>query len=472
MGKSPSVTELLSCQTSQPMRALTTVVTVVGLALLSSSIAWAQFTTVLNLPPDALPFPIDSDTQVNLLDGGEIPHSSRSGETDGSSSNIEVNVLGGTVGSQVQLYGGTTFNVSGGLVGSQLQVFSGATVNVTGGRILGSLTANDGSNINLSGGIIDPRFSARFGSSVFVSGGTIGSEFRIENGSQVSLSDGELESASIQFGGIMNMTGGPAQLSVQGNLTLSGGTVRRNFDTSAGAEVRILGGEYRLGGVPIAELQNTGDLFTPLVPPGAVLSGTLADGTPFAFSSRNGDDIAAGTLVLENVTLPAIGPATILASTDPVPRGIRQGQQLVIDAGGASPHSFHAGWGSSVVVQSGGVLEEGFEGLHSTVDIVGGTTKNRMTVYEQSTINIGEGSNVGEILADGQSTIEVNGGVTSFIDVVGGSVINMHNGIVTQGMNIHSGAVANLFGGTVGPLFRPMAGSTLNVHGGTIGNSV
>jgi hypothetical protein len=461
----------LSSEARQAMLFLTRIAAIIGAVVFASNMALAQFTTILNLPSDVLPFPIGSNTQVNLYDGGLIPLSSQSGASNGTSSNIEINVFGGTVENQMRLFSGTTFNVSGGIVGSELQAFSGSIVNISGGRILQTLTANSGSTINVSGGIVDPRFKAGNGSSVFVTGGSIGSEFRIENGSQVSQSNGEIASASIQPGGTMSMTGGSARLVVQGNLTLSGGAVRRNFETYAGGQARILGGEYRLNGVPIAELQNIGDTFGPDVPDGAVLSGTLADGTPFAFSSWNDDEIADGTLILENVALPAIGPAIILASTDPVPRGIRQGQQLVIDTGSTSPALFNAGWGSSVVVQAGGVLAGGFEGVHANLDIEGGTAGS-VIVYSQSTITIADGSNVSTILADGGSTIEIDGGATDFVDVVGGSVMNMHAGAITSGFNVHNNATTNIYGGTVGPILRPLSGSTLNVHGGKLGSGI
>ena len=86
--------------------------------------------------------------------------------------------------------------------------------------------------------------------------------------------------------------------------------------------------------IVINPLANDGDVVALDIPVDSVLSGTLEDGTPVAFSSQDIDLFASGTLTLEAAGLPAIGPLNITASTDPVPAGVRQGQTLQVDVGG------------------------------------------------------------------------------------------------------------------------------------------
>src|SRR5690606_2751713 len=94
-----------------------------------------QFTTVIDVPPQPNKgdfFSIGSDMQLNLGDGGAIGSNFRAGVSDGSSTNIEVNVTGGTIGQNFRAYAGTTVNMSGGEVDDDFLV-EGAVLNLTGG---------------------------------------------------------------------------------------------------------------------------------------------------------------------------------------------------------------------------------------------------------------------------------------------------------------------------------------------------
>jgi len=56
----------------------------------------AQFTTVIDVPPDLPPSQIASDTQPNLEDGGTIANGFSAGNSSGTSTNVEINITGGT----------------------------------------------------------------------------------------------------------------------------------------------------------------------------------------------------------------------------------------------------------------------------------------------------------------------------------------------------------------------------------------
>ena len=75
-----------------------------------------------------------------------------------------------------------------------------------------------------------------------------------------------------------------------------------------------------------------------------MLSGTLADGTPFAFSSNEGDTIAAGSITLQAADV-ANGPAIINVPAVAAPSGVHYGQTLNLSDGGTLNDDFNAGWG-------------------------------------------------------------------------------------------------------------------------------
>lgn len=116
----------------------------------------AQFGTIINVPPDVPPKSIDSNTQLNVLEGGDLPSTFQMpfqiGLEDGSSTNVELSVSGGTVGDAVQANSGSELNISGGAIGSHLEVHSGASANIAGGTVGHAFRAMEGSNLTLSGG--------------------------------------------------------------------------------------------------------------------------------------------------------------------------------------------------------------------------------------------------------------------------------------------------------------------------------
>ena len=93
-----------------------------------STCAHAQFDTVINLPENlGSPNPsgfsgysignnsgISSNTQLNVSDGGSIGFQFGAGARDVPSTNVEVNISGGTILTGFEANSGSTVNISGG----------------------------------------------------------------------------------------------------------------------------------------------------------------------------------------------------------------------------------------------------------------------------------------------------------------------------------------------------------------------
>src|SRR4051812_10294377 len=85
-------------------------------AVFVTSAARADFATIINLPPNTAPTVIGSNTQVNVLPGGALGNYVDAGLSNGGSTNIEVNIAGGSVGAYFDAYYGTTVNFSAGTI--------------------------------------------------------------------------------------------------------------------------------------------------------------------------------------------------------------------------------------------------------------------------------------------------------------------------------------------------------------------
>jgi hypothetical protein len=88
-----------------------------AVAVLSCSLARAQFATVINVPPSPnIPTQstLGSSTQLNLYPGGFIGDDFSIGSADGSVTDVEVNLLGGTTGGTFQVLKGALLNITNG----------------------------------------------------------------------------------------------------------------------------------------------------------------------------------------------------------------------------------------------------------------------------------------------------------------------------------------------------------------------
>ena len=135
--------------------------------------ARGEFATVINVPPDAAPAAVGSDTQLNLGEGGVLPANFEAGAADGSSVNVEVNISGGLVDHHFFAYAGSVINVSGGLIKTRFWPHAGSIANITGGTFEKDFTLGGGSTTTLFGGVLPNELHALFRSEVHVYGGLI-----------------------------------------------------------------------------------------------------------------------------------------------------------------------------------------------------------------------------------------------------------------------------------------------------------
>ena len=243
-----------------------------------------QFTTILNIPPApdvGDNQSISSNTQLNLSDGGSIGHLFEAGLSDGTSTNLEVNISGGNVDTGFDAFGGSVVNISGGIIENLDAI--GSTVNMSGGFV-GGFRSLGNSSFNISGGWVEP-FTVFTSESIDISGGTIRQFTQRSFAGTVNISGGYLGPWTT-FLGDVNFSGGTLDLTTTvgetGKIDISGGTIVNGFKARDGAEVSIRGTKFLLDGIDITNslIENIPfaiiDRFVPL-------TGILADGSSFDF---------------------------------------------------------------------------------------------------------------------------------------------------------------------------------------------
>lgn len=260
----------------------------------SSAIA---FDTVINVPPDVVPngTTLANNTQLNVLTGGTTGMFLDMGYYAGGlddffpAVNIEINILGGTLGDVADFYGDVTVNMEAG----QMEGFfanNGVTINMSGGTF-GTVCGISGEGVpsvfNLSGGTLGGFFDVNAGATLNVSGGTLG-----------------------------------IKLEVFGDTP--------EFDPFGQADhpgtLNFIGSDFAIDGVPIAGLV-PGVPFTVTERGGETLTGTLTDGGSFEFylnatGSTSLEDVlytnAILTVTLAEPSTPPEPPRLEIVSTDPI----------------------------------------------------------------------------------------------------------------------------------------------------------
>ncbi len=428
-----------------------------GIALGLTSIASGQsspddFTTVINVPSQTAPRSIGSSTQLNLSDGGVILADFRAGETDGSSTDVEV-------------------NISGGLVGDNF-IATGSVVNVSGGR-LADFFANRSSTYNISGGTLGGDFSAvSDGGVVNISGGDVDTNFRVNSGGIVNFDGGRLDGGNsdvrTRSGGVFNIRGGTIGNRFRGEdgsrVTISGGTVGADF--SVRGETIIRGGEYHLNGVAFSG--NRLDLIEE-----GLLTGTLEDGTPFVFSPQANDRLERVMLVSVPLPNKEAFSEVVDGASGMAPSGLRDGESLTLRDGGALGRNF-ALVGASLNIE-GGSIGRGFEAVGSTVTMTGGhigaprVFSGTFSAFEGSNVSIEGGTINGVVNAFYGSQISIEGGATASLRSHSGSRVAMVSGEIQGRMEVNAGSSVIIEGGRVGGAFVADAGSTAALLGGVFG---
>lgn len=241
-------------------------------SLATFPIAHAQFTTVINVPPDAAPASIGSDTQLNFAAGGDdLPANFQAG-TSGDANNIEVNINSGTVGDMFNAGptdgsgGDVTVNIHGGTLGT-VTSYAGAEVLVSGGS-LGVVTAFGGDIASTAGSTATFQFfgASNRGTADFNGGTAIGGsgfsggflsvfgsthvpELNINGGVLMGIDyfgDGSSRATlNINGGQVVGNLNGDAQSSLDFNMTGGEITGDIRLDSAFSSTVRITGGSLQ-----------------------------------------------------------------------------------------------------------------------------------------------------------------------------------------------------------------------------------
>lgn len=446
---------------------------------------------------------IGSNTTLNVSDGGIVGNYFDAGALNRSSTNIEVNITGGTVGQYFEPYSGSTINISGGNIGWYMQAYNGSVINLTGGYVgsyfyvyygselnidggstgkviqyggeitltsgtLGAYSDIWGGVLNIDGGVTGYSTSVGSGGVINITAGELGWRTRALNDGTINLYNGRIDNEFSAYNdSIVNIFGGivgPDFYASGGSeINLSGGVFEGRFESRLGSAVKITGNDFRVDGAPLAGLSTPGASLQYNIPAGAVLSGTFANGTPFVFSALDSDSIADGSLTLQTVALPT-GPSVINAPAESIPQGVRAGQMLNVDAGGVVPANFPAGWGSAVNV-NGGEVRVNFQAAGAVVNVSAGSVGNAFDMFHGSTLNVSGGT----LGTDGRllgAAIQMTGGVVgASLKASQNSTLQFSGGAIGDRLKLDASSHATLVGGDFRLDGVPIAG--LNQPGDT-----
>lgn len=409
---------------------------VFGLALcLCASVAIspanAQFTTIINVPSDTAPSEIGSNTQLNLSTGGSLATWFTAGASDGTSTNIEVNISGGNTDRYFNAYNGSIINLTAGSIGHSSSAHEGSTFNILGGYVGRFFRADAGSHVNIHAGVIEMDFMALPHSIVNIDGSVFERDLEASANSTVTIRGGDLPVLRAQ----------------------------------ADSRINLHGGEFFLDGVVIPGLANIGDTAEIDVPAGSRLTMTLADGSVRTFGQVHGDAISPNTIKLIRSNLPS-SPHTLNVPTDPAPQGLRPGQTLNLSDGGR--------------------LKAKFTAINATMNINGGYVDSNLIADAGSIININGGLVAGNFNALSGSTVNISSGrVTSYFRAESGSTVNLIGGLIdgwarayansdfkimsgrANELEAHSDSHVEMTGGLVEDLIA-YSGSRVELRGGQI----
>lgn len=387
-------------------------------ATLAADHAAGQFATVLNLPPNTIAdgTTIGSDTQVNLLNGGQLGSNIRFGHPDATSTNVELNVNGGTA-TDITLNPGATANLSAGLIDTL--TFNGDALNISGGEVNTLKIGTGAGTINLTGGLItDLNFqdTTSFNQTINISGGELRSNADIgfDGSTRISID------STVNISGGRVKTSTPARLLRAKNIYVTGGDVN--------ASLLVFGGK---GEVRDTDIDGR-------------VSATLAGSTLDVHnSSSKGISVYYGARV------------TLFGGTHTDSANITQGGAIHIDGAEVNVSRFYAeresiitGSPTTLTISSGTLtatsitISEYLSRDDDAVQITGGTVKARE-------VNIGNGS------------FRMTGGVLQKFS------INSPIGIVARQVSILGGEIGD------NATFRKAGGinSSIELLGGRIGNN-
>lgn len=455
--------------------------------------AEASLPAAIMVPGDPVPYGAAPGQTVILDSGGSLgpnfiaAHDSvveiRGGEVGENfeADRSQVTVSGGTVGDRWDVFKGATVTVTDGILGQEFEVFEGGilniqggmvgasgdarggTVNISGGDLGSGFEALENSTVNIGGGEIASGFKARTGATVHVTGGNIAQNFEVYTGAIVNVSGGSLSELDIKSGGTALVTGGnidDLNTTSAAEVDITGGSFGDGFGISGSSISELHGLDFKVDGLPIVGLDSPGNEASFSMASNTLFTGILADGTPFAFRSTEGDSISNLKLVrAPDLTSPT--PVVDL-SGDSTLGGVLSGQTLNLFAGGALPSNFNAGEGSTLNNQ-GGTIGNNFEAYAAIVNIAAGVVGDDCDVFSGSEFNISGGSIGSNLDAYSGATINLSGGQISRIDALNGSEINVSGGHLGR-LSASGGSHVVWEGGTMGSIGAASM-SAIGIHG-------
>jgi PEP-CTERM motif len=510
------------------------VLLVSGLYLCASALIAhaAPFNTVINVPPEPDPGFIDSDTQLNLSDGGVLGDNFEAGGPDEPSTNVEVNIIGGHVGRTFAAYSGSTVNIIGGNIGQSFWAFSGSTVNIQGGVFADeyltghSIRAESGSVLNISGGALGRNLIVKSGGELNISGGeffldgvpiqgmdTIGATINInipdDSRLTATLSDGSTHTFSSLLNyriadgtlslvrtplptlttSVIDVPTNPAPQGLRNGQTLnlnSGGRLGHNF-TAFKSTVNVTGGF--IGDGFIAETGSTlnieggdwGGVLTTYSGSSVNIKGTefYLNGAPLSGIDNQGDsagiNIPLGsrlTAVLADGSVRSFGFERDDVIADGTLNLIRTSPlPLSSEVFNLPLDAAPAGLrhGQTLNVGPGGIVRDYFTAVGATVNIEGGTVGNKFLAEKGTVVNISSGKFTSLITHD--STLNITGGEVG--DQGRGlsaysSTVNISGGFIHNNSGASGNSIVNVSGGTVGSGFMTRNSTTMYISGGEV----
>ncbi|MCA9188793.1 MAG: hypothetical protein KDA99_24375 [Planctomycetales bacterium] len=362
---------------------------------------------------------------------------------------------------------GQTINVDeGGHLPDGFRAGYGSVVNILPGGSVGSDFLAIGAEVELTGGN-DFYFTADWGTRVAVHDGAKNISILASPGSVVSMDGGHASFLRVDSSGSADLTGGRVgyvQFGMGSSVRVSGGAVNMGPGLRAmsfiGGELTIQGGDFNVDGKILDELASIGSIVDFQLDVGSLLTGTLTDGTPFSLNLARG---GPSRLILETTQIPAIGPPIITASTDAVPLGIRNGQTLVVDSGSVVATNFRAGRGSHVRIEAGGFIDEDFEAIGASVDMMGGRLAEVQLIAGASMSM--SGGVVDSLWVDTASHFTMHGGRARAPLGNTRRRMEMDGGVLTLYATLTSGSDVKIRGGRLAGFVYTDSGASLALEG-------
>jgi hypothetical protein len=465
-------------------RLLLGVLIVLVWVLTVANFARAGFTTIINSPPTEFYHygTIESNTQVNLYYGGVLPGGYNIGPAWYPGDNIEVNLLGGTVGEEGDYWGGliteswwarttnVTFNLIEGTVWGGVQASDGALVTLRNANVNGDLGVRDSSLLEMTGGEITGGLRVGGGSMARMSGGTANADTRglyqgtaVYEGSVFLLSGGTIGGYFSVDDSYARVTGGRIEgevpINANGLLEVAGGTFG-HVTTSRGGSLSLSGGEFQLDGVPVEGINTFSQSFE--FPADSVLTGVLADGTPVTLSNiqYRHDYFDDGKITLQSALVPAAEPRHFNVPNEVAPAGLRGGQSLMLGPGGATPVNFAALPGSTITID-GGRIDSGFEASGASITMTAGSIGADGAIYHGTTMQMLGGEIGSDFAAGPGSRLEVKGGKVNYSLLARPeSEVIYSGGKMGEGLNMNPGSSFTVAGGEFRINGTPVTGLT------------